>query len=151
MRPGIWTVLLYFLAGQLGAQEDEQAQALRFNIDTRFLTIEKVVDWSSRFDQDALSGQPVIVRIQGDNFILKVTLTGFIQSEDILLLVAQTEVHFQDGSRRALNKSLLSQQVKLGNPVFYYPMGKDRKSTEGHTMEMEILISFPEGIPETPE
>lgn len=156
MRLNLSFLVFLFLATVSWTQDDSleepsnMGESLRFRIETRFITEQRQIDWSNQVDQDTLSGEPVVVRIQGDNFLLKVTLTGYSRDESSLLLVAQTEVVFQDGSRKALNKSLLSQVVRLGNPVVYFPMGKDRKSSEGHSMEMEILITAKEALEAAP-
>ncbi len=114
---------------------------IRIQIETRLVAMDQKVDWSNVVDQRTLNGKPVIVRIDGDNFRLRVTFTSYYQDGISALLIAQTEVFHGDEEKSGWDKSLLSQVVKLGVPLYFYPLGKERRSEEGHSMVMEILLT----------
>ena len=151
MRTGILLGLSVLLTSLASAQEQEpEALVIKFRVETRIVTALQEVDWNYLVEKDTVNGRPVVVSIDGDNFFLRVTFTSFYQDTKSVLLVAQTEVSHHNAEKSGWNKSLSSQVVKLGIPLIYYPLGKDRKSEEGHIMVMEILLTGHE-TPEIPE
>lgn len=138
--PRILLLLLLFFTGISGAFSQE-GPALTMKVETRIINQDEAVDWSNLTTHEVVDGRPVVVRIDGDNFRLRVTLTAFLQSDDLALLVAKTEVIHQDQSVSGTRQSVQTQQIKLGTPLLFYPLGKNSRSQEGHRMIMEILVA----------
>lgn len=98
--------------------------------------------WDMEMSRKTISGRAVTVRLEGEQIVVLAQFTPYQQDEEQILLVAQGQTwlsqHNEEGVRyRTAFKSL---PLKLGESLFFFPLGYNfsDESSDGTNLEIEI-------------
>lgn len=162
---GLWGFGL--LVSPLVAQEptDEQIQQLRqfferiqnqtftLNITLQLKDSQETLHWDTSIDRITVLGREVMVQLTGeDSTVIEVGFTPF-QRSGALVLQARTEITTMSKQDHSLKYSVgyTSQQIQLGQPVKFYPLGFEQDDASGgistlnsEQLILEIIVSMEE-------
>jgi hypothetical protein len=161
VRPAAIVPLLLALAvgraagqGSEGAAVPKEAlkellsKALSVTISARMLppdAAEEAPAWNAESTRLTIPGQPIRVRLEGENVRIFLACTPYLQEGGEVLLLAQGQVLLCEPPEKEARyySSFYSIPVSYGEKVLYFPLGVDGRSPapDGHfNIEVEIII-----------
>lgn len=123
--------------------QDFQKDVLRVLIYARIKGSDGTVLWEMKMDKLTVPGRGVNVRLNGDNLVVEVEFTPYLQPDNTIMLVAQgqTWVTSNEENKLRYQTSLKSIPVNAGEPVVFYPLGVDPDNANSVNLELEVTIS----------
>ncbi len=160
-RPAAIVPLLLALAvgraagqGQDAAAEPKEvlkellSKALSVTISARMLPPDAKAQkpvWNAQSTKLTIPGQPIRVRLQGENVRIFLVCTPYLQDNGELLLLAQGQVWLSEPPEKEARyySSFYSIPVSYGEKVLYFPLGLDgRQPAEGGQFNIEVEIKI---------
>lgn len=144
---------LCLLACQLALPAQEEpagdlspGRMLVVNLSTKLMQVqaqaEESVAWAMESVKTTTFGQTVSVKLTGEDFVIFVRLTPFLQNRDSILLIAQGEIFYSvNGAGDQYHSTVRSLSVTPGEKVIFFPLGRavDPESNL-YYIEMEIQV-----------
>lgn len=104
--------------------EDLKQHALTLNIDARIRGDEDATVWNMELSRVTISGKAVRVRLDGENIVVEARFTPYRAGGDSILLLAEGTTWVDDGETMNESRTFQSLPVRLGESVFFYPLGE---------------------------
>ncbi len=132
---GLWAAVVYAAALGFGrgpaAQEEPpyeffKEHALAVSIAARLEEGPASAAWASDSVRYTVPGNPVSVKLVGSNVVILVQLTPFDNGKGGLVLVSQGQIWYRRGEGELSYRTTVdSVALKLGEPVIFFPLGRD--------------------------
>jgi hypothetical protein len=147
MKRAFFVFSIFFLvaAGLRIYGEDPQAvmmpgmsgRALILNVDARVLD-NKLVVWNETNSRVTIPGNPVGIKMVGDNLVVSMQFTPFIMRNGQKTLVAQGQIWI-DIPNEGINyyTSIQTIPIEFNEPVYFFPLG----STKPTDASIEIMLT----------
>lgn len=121
------------------AQEKESDYL--FTMDTQVHQNQDMI-WNHQLEHPLIEGDPAVFRFSAENFKMLVRVTCHSMEKAQVLLTVQSETLMKNNENKVnFFSNLKTIVIQLGEPVYYYPLGIDRNSSEGEAV-MRLLISI---------
>jgi hypothetical protein len=98
------------------------------HIQARILSASDEELWTTESNKVTIPGRPVALKLVGANLAVVVQFTPYQRPGDQWMLVAQGQLWFETAQRGGLRyeTTLQTIPVKLGEQVYYFPLGSNR-------------------------
>lgn len=123
-------------------QEALKGKSLTMHLIARIIDSEEVSIWEASANRYTIPGRSVSIKMVGENIIIVAHFTPYLRSgSEGNTLVAQGEVWVagEDGMIR-YHSSLQTIPMKLGEPVFFFPLGQSNRSGDADRIEVRIEV-----------
>ena len=130
-------LLLVLLAPAAWAEPD---QLLLVKITPQVVERDQSVTWEQPLTRVTRAGTPVVVNINAESLAIRVTVTPFVRGADFLLVVqGDVKQVGESGTRRS--SSLQSLRVPPGEPIAFFPLGRE-PGESGRQMVVMMRVEF---------
>jgi len=102
----------------------QQAEVLTVKITPQVVERDQSVTWEQALTRTTRPGVPVVVKIDAESLIIRVTVTPFVRGSDFLLVV-QGEVKQVGAGGTHRSTTLQSLMVPPGEPIAFFPLGRE--------------------------
>jgi len=109
-------------------------------ITPRVVEGDQSVSWEQPLSKITRPGVPVVVNIDADTLAIRITITPFVRGKDFLLVVQGRVKQTLPGST-SQSTSLQSLLVPAGEPIAYFPLGRD-PAGQGRQMVVMMRAEF---------
>ncbi|GHU06892.1 hypothetical protein FACS1894151_00430 [Spirochaetia bacterium] len=148
------TGILFMTAAAISAQETPLSEeippglrerAVVLDIIARIIEADSAKDnrievWNSGYSKITIAGKPVSFRLVGENLIVAVQLTPYLQPNGNNLLVAQGQIWIQrPGEGIRYQATLETIPLKFGELLYFFPLGSAMNSSDA-SIEIQIAI-----------
>jgi hypothetical protein len=150
LKSKLFTVFLLCSALGAMAQDNNESmeslleQALVIKINARLISSGSKVSWNFSVARVTIPGRPVVLKLQGGNLQVKMSLTPYKEDDatNTIVLVTQGEVWITEtpGKQAKYLASLKSVKVDLGEKIRLYPLGVSNTNSEKYNIELEIQV-----------
>ena len=131
---------LFFLSLFLTAAWAESEPLLLVKITPQVVERDQTVTWEQPLTKVTRGGVPVVVNINAESLAVRVTVTPFVRGADFLLVV-QGEVKQVGASGTRRSSSLQSLRVPPGEPIAFFPLGRE-PGESGRQMVVMMRVEF---------
>lgn len=152
MRCALWAGTLFFFVA-LGTQAQETAKedkipsalrdkALSVLIAARILDENDAAIWEASANKHTIPGRAVMIKMVGTNLIILASFTPYLSSgSDDHILLAQGEVWaMADGGNVRYHSSVQTIPMKLGEMVYFFPLGTTAKAVNSDRIVVTIEV-----------
>lgn len=125
-------------------------RALTVLIAARILDGSQVTIWEASANKNTIPGRAVSIKMVGTNLIILASFTPYLASDsDEHMLVAQGEIWAvaENGNVR-YHSSVQTIPMKLGEVVYFFPLGNNPAQTGGDRIEVTIEVIPTQGAAE---
>jgi len=136
--PILLLVLLFSVPFPLLAADP--APLLLVRITPQVVERDQSVSWEQPLSKVTQAGTPVVINIDADSLAIRVTVTPFVRGKDFLLVV-QGDVRQVNASGTRRYTSLQSLLVPPGEPIAFFPLGRDPGDT-GRQMVVRMQVEL---------
>lgn|GEM_PF-2176148 len=102
----------------------QQTEVLTVKITPQVVERDQSVTWQQALTRTTRPGVPVVVRIDAESLIIRVTVTPFMRGNDFLLVVQGDVKQVGTGGARR-SSTLQSLMVPPGEPIAFFPLGRE--------------------------
>jgi hypothetical protein len=118
-----------------------QKTAVSMRILARILSESDEEIWKTEYDKHTIPGRPVALRLVGTNIAVAVQFTPYLRPDNQWVLVAQGRLWLENSSKGLRYETTLQTiPVKLGEQVYYFPLGSNRPEG-GDYIEISVELS----------
>ena len=124
------------------------SKALSVTISARMLPPDAEVEapsWAAESTKLTIPGQPIRVRLEGENVRIFLVCTPYLRDGGEVLLLAQGQVWLSEPPEKEARyySSFYSIPVSYGEKVLYFPLGIDgRSAAPGNQFNIEVEIKI---------
>jgi hypothetical protein len=133
-------VFVLILLASLSPLKADPVELLLVRITPQVVERDETVSWQQALSKVTQAGKPVVVNIDAVPLAIRVTVTPFVQGKNFLVVV-QGDVKKVNALGTRLSTSLQSVLVHPGEPIVFFPLGREPADT-GHQMVVRMQVEF---------
>jgi hypothetical protein len=119
-------------------------KALNINIAATISETGEKAVWNIKSSELTIPGRSVTVKLVGSNVVVIAQLTPYVNADNTVLLVAQGQVWISSPLEDKIKylTTLKSLPIKLGEKVFFFPLGANVEKTSENLYNIALEITI---------